>query len=322
MTREVGGPVTYNGILETREVQVRAEVGGKVMALYKDEGDPVKEGEVICELDREKLALQLRGGEGQLTAQKAKLEAMQKGARTQEIAQVKAVLNAARTQREKAEKDYGRIERLYATSDVSEYERDSARTMRDLAAEQERRADQAYQLVLAGVRDEELKAQLAIVDAAQAQVDYYQVQLDDALVQSPLTGRVVERYVEPGELTMPVTDYKRLEVKVYVPEEPMGRIRLGQRAAVTVDSFPGRPFDGWVSSKSEQWEFTPKNVQTKEERSTLVFEVTLQVENPDEQAIAGLPADVSFLPGIKEGYAGSAEKAPAAAAMPGETVAP
>ena len=328
-TRDGRGPVTYNGILESRQVQVRAEVGGRVLAAHKDDGDQVNEGDVICELDREKLALQLRGGAGQLAAQKAKLEAMQKGARDQEIEQVKLLLGQARTQREKAEKDYGRIERLFAQEDVSEFDRDNARTMRDLAADQESRADQAYQLVLAGVRDEELKAQIAIVDATQAQVDYYQVQLDDTQVKSPLTGRVVERYVEPGELVMPgglvaaVTDYRRLEVKVYVPEEPVGKIRLGQRAAVKVDAFPDREFAGWVSSKSEEWEFTPKNVQTKEERSSLVFEVTVQVENPGEEAIAGLPADVKFLEGIREGSGEKgAEKAPAAAAMAGETVAP
>jgi HlyD family secretion protein len=313
-SRNQGGKwALYNGILEATEVQVRSEVGGKVVAVLVDEGDQVDEGGVICELDREKLTLQLRGGEGELTAQKARLEAMEKGARDQELAQVKALRDAAKIQREKAGTDYGKIERLFGQEAVSEFERDNARVMRDLAVEQDRRAEQAYQraeqayqLALEGVRDEELRAQIAIVDAVEAKVEYYRIQLDDAMVKSPVSGRLIERYVERGELVMPgglvaaVADYRKLTVKVYIPEEPFGRIKLGQKAEVVVDAFPDRPFTGWVTYKSRDWEFTPKVVQTREERTTLVYEVKLAVENPDEFAIAGLPADVKFLDQVRQ----------------------
>jgi HlyD family secretion protein len=311
----------HNGTLEAADVDVRAQVGGQVMAMLVDDGDPVKEGQLLCELDTRKLELQVRGAEGQLKAQQARLEAMNKGARDQEIEQVRLLLDQARVQKEKAEKDYGRIGRLFAQNAVSEFDRDNARTMRDLAVDQESRADQQYKLVMEGVRDEELKAQLAVVDATQAQLDYAQIQLEDAKIKSPLTGRVVERYLEAGELAMPgglvatIADYRRLKVNVYVPEDQVGALKLGQKAAVMVDSFPGREFEGRIVRKSNAAEFTPKNVQTREERITLVYEVTVLMENPEELALAGLPADVRFLDEVV-----AAE--PTSTPEPGATVEP
>lgn len=295
-----GDEELYNGILEARQIDVRAEVTGKVLSAPAREGDLLEEGEVICELDQSKLKLQLQGGESELQAQEARLEAMEKGAREQELEQLRLLLDQARTQSRKTEKDYGRIERLYHQGAISEYERDGARTARDLARDQEGRALQNYNLALEGVRDEELKAQVAIVDGVRAKVDYYRLQLEDAVIKSPVKGRLVERYVEPGELVMAgglvasVADYRELELKVYVPEDRVGSIEPGRKAAVMIDSFPGRPLAGRVSRKSGEAEFTPKNVQTREERTTLVYEVTLKVENPEEWAVAGLPADVRF----------------------------
>jgi len=303
----------YNGILEAAHVDVRSEATGRVIAVPAAEGSLLEAGSVICELDRTKLELQHRGARSELAAQRAVLEAMQEGARSQEIEQARLVLEQARTQRRRAEEDYGRIARLFSKKAVSQFELDQARTARDLSRDQEARAKKAYELVLAGVRDEELKAQLAVVDAAEARAEYYRLMLDDTVIKSPVKGRLVERYLEPGELVMPgglvasVADYTRLEVKVYVPEDRVGAIALEQPARVLVDSFPDQHLSGRVSHKSREAEFTPKNVQTREERTTLVYEVTVSVENPGEWAVAGLPADVMFMPG-KNRKAADADK--------------
>ncbi len=291
----------YNGVLEAAEVDLKAEVTGRVLSMPVKEGQRVEQGQVVCELDREKLDLQLRAARAELRAQQAVLAAMEEGARSQEVEQVRLLLEQARTQLSEAEKNYGRMARLRADNVVSEAELDRARTARDLARDQVGRAGQQYDLVLKGVRDEELKAQLAKVDAVGAKVDLYEIQVKDALMESPLSGRVVELFVEPGELVMTgglvmtLADYRVMEVKVYVPEDRVGRVSLDQEAAVMVDSFPGKQLSGRVSHKSKEAEFTPKSVQTREERTTLVYEVTVTVENPGEWAVAGLPADVRFM---------------------------
>lgn len=295
------GDELYSGTLEVVQVEVRAEVGGLVVSAPVEEGSRVERDDVLCELKADKLELQVRGAEAELRAQQARLAALEKGARDQELEQVKLALNQARIQREKAERDCDKFERLYEQNAVSEFERDNARVMRDLARDQEARAHQQYDLVLAGVRDEELRAQLAVVDAVEAKLAYARLQLEDAIIKSPLSGRLIERYVEPGELLMPgglvatIADYRRLEVNVYLPGDKVGAIRLGQRAEVMVDSLPDRRFSGRVIRKSMQAEFTPKNVQTKEERTALVYKVTLAVDNPEEHAVSGLPAEVKFL---------------------------
>ncbi len=295
-----GAKTTFNGVLEAVDVDVRTEVGGVVMSFFPREGDEINAGDPICALDTEKLEIQLRGGRAELAAQRAMLEAMEKGARGQELEQVRLALDQARIQKEQAEKDYGRLDRLYNGKHVSEREKETAKMAMDLAGDQERRAREQLSLAEEGAREEEIKAQRAVVDAVQAKVDYYAAQLEDATVTSPITGRLIERYLEPGELATPgglvatVSDYSTLEVKVYVPEDRVGAIELGRKALVYLDSFPGEPMAGKVTHKSRQAEFTPKNVQTKEERTTLVYEVTVTVENPGELSTAGLPADVDF----------------------------
>lgn len=331
--REKSRVEIYNGVLEATEIDVRAQVGGQVVTVLAEEGDKVLSGQTICELDRSRYELQLRAAEAQLTAQSAKLEAMENGAREQELKQVEMVRDQAQIQKDKTEKDYDRLSRAAAeyADGFSEYELDTARAMKELAEKNAERAQQAYDLAVAGVRDEEKRAQISIKDAYQAQADLYKIQLDDTVIKSPISGRLIERYVEPGELVMPggliatVANYRKLKLKVYVPVTRVGGIKIHQKAAVMIDAFPGKEFRAWVTHKSKQAEFTPKNVQTKEERSTLVYEVTVVVDNPTGHSIAGLPADVKFLEGLEKIEEKKPEPvAPLAGttAQPGTTAAP
>jgi len=325
----------YNGVLEADHIDVRAKVGEVVRAMPVEEGSEVSSGETLCELHTESFELMVRGAAAELRAQEARLAAMKEGARVQEVEQARAVLSQARIQSDKAEEDYGRFSRLYTRDAVSEFEMDNARVRRDLALKQEKQAQERYNLVLEGVRDEELKAQLAIVDRVESRLELYKIKLADAVITSPLKGVLVERYVDPGELAMQgsiivtVADYAKLELKIYVPEDVVGRVRLGQEAEIFVDSFPGKTFCGRVVRKSREAEFTPKNVQTREERTTLVYEVTLLVENPEGLALAGLPADAKLLDtitkekassGVKAG--GTGGKVPAKSPLPGGTGGP
>ncbi len=286
-----------SGTLEATRVDVRGEVGGKVLSLPVSEGSKVDVGHVICELDTAKLELQGRAAQAQLTAQKAVLEAMQKGARDQEVEQVRLLASQAREQKAKAERDFKKLRNLYKKKAISEQEYQDARTMRKIARERSDQAEAQYQLVLEGVRDEELRAQAAAVDAAEAQLALANTQIEDATIKSPIAGTLVELYLKVGELAVPgalvatVADYTTMELKVYMAEDRVGKVFLDQQVEVFIDSYPERAFAGRVAKIAEEAEFTPKNIQTKKERTTLVFEVTIEVENPDGSLKAGLPAD-------------------------------
>jgi HlyD family secretion protein len=138
---------------------------------------------------------------------------------------------------------------------------------------------------------------------AQAQVYIITHQLEKARVDSPLSGQILERYVEAGELVnvgtklFSVADLSHLWLDVYVPESKLGLVQVGQEVEITVDSFPDEVFEGKVIFINGEAEFTPKNIQTKEERSKLVYRVRLDVPNPDNKLKIGMPADADILVG-------------------------
>lgn len=169
---------------------------------------------------------------------------------------------------EYASSEFDRIDSLYRQAMASRQQYDSART----AAAKTRAA-------LAATKD----------------------RLDNAKIKSPVTGTILVRAVEEGEVTsvgsaiMTVADLRSLELKVYIPEKQIGRINLGQKALISVDSFPGQTFEGKVMYISNKAEFTPKNIQTKEERVNQVFEVKIKIPNPDLMLKPGMPADAEIM---------------------------
>jgi HlyD family secretion protein len=124
--------------------------------------------------------------------------------------------------------------------------------------------------------------------------------LENVQIKSPVTGTVLVKAVEEGEVVsvgstvMTVADLTALELKVYIPENRIGKINLGQAALITVDSFPGEKFKGKVKYISNKAEFTPKNIQTREERVNQVFEVKIKIPNPDMKLKPGMPADAEI----------------------------
>lgn len=140
------------------------------------------------------------------------------------------------------------------------------------------------------------------VAQAQANLDLINAQLAKLTVYAPMTGTILTRNVEPGEFVQPgaaaltMGDISQLTITVYVPEDRYGEIRLGEKANVSVDSFPGEKFSATVTNIANQAEFTPRNVQTAEGRSSTVYAIKLQVVDPQGKLKPGMPADVTFLP--------------------------
>jgi HlyD family secretion protein len=187
------------------------------------------------------------------------------------------------------------MEKLLASGSGTDKSRDDARTRRDVAAAGLQAARERLRKLRAGSRPEEIEAAAARVAAADARIAQLRQQIADAVVASPVDGVVTEKLVEKGELVTPgaglavVTELARPWLTVYLPEPDLGRIRLGQEAEVLTDS--GQTRTGRVTFVSPQAEFTPKNVQTPDERAKLVYKVKIGLENPDGLFKPGMPAE-------------------------------
>ncbi|MFQ5813474.1 MAG: HlyD family secretion protein, partial [Anaerolineae bacterium] len=151
-----------------------------------------------------------------------------------------------------------------------------------------------------GTRSEQIEAAKAQVDAAQAQVDALDIQLEKTTITTPWDGVVLNRSVEPGEAVMAgatlleIGRLDRLELTVYLPEDRFGHITPGQQAIVRVDAYPGRVFTGTVLRMADEAEFTPTNIQTKDDRVRLVYAVVIGLDNPDLALKPGMIADAEF----------------------------
>lgn len=217
----------------------------------------------------------LLSDEGKQVAKGDKLALLDRTEYSSQVMQNRASLRNAEAQLEKANKDLERLETLYQKDMIAAQELDSARTIRDVA--------------------------LALKEQAAAAVRISEVRLNDTAIHSPLNGVILRKNSETGETVgagMPVFTIGDLEhpwIKVYVKEDKLGLVNLGQRAEVRVDSFPEKSYEGTVTFISSEAEFTPKNVQTREERVKLVFGVKVSVKNRNNELKPGMPADVKIL---------------------------
>ena len=260
----------------------------------------------------------------------ARLELLRAGTRPEQLAQVRAAAQQAQVALDDAQRDFERTSRLAAEGavagrdlDVTTARRDSAAAGLEAArqrlaeaeagtrieelraaeaglnqsAAQLKSAQASLDLGLAGPRRETLRAAEARVEAARGTVGAAEALLAQTRIVAPSDGRVTLRNAEPGEVVTPgfpivrIADLSRVRVRVYVPEPQIGRVKTGQSATVSVDAFPGRTFPGTVTEIAEKPEYTPKNVQTREERAKLVFGVKVEVENPGGELKPGMPAD-------------------------------
>jgi HlyD family secretion protein len=263
--KERPGVVQASGVFEGQEVVVSAEVPGKVITVHQDSGDDVVKGEALLDLDTTDTILQI-------SQARANLAKAQEG------------IVQAQTQLSLAESNYRRMKEMYDSGNLAESLLEQSANALELAQSGVQAATEARR-------------------QAQAQVNLLTHQLEKAKVDSPISGQILERYVEAGELVnvgtklFSVADLSHLWLDVYVPESKLGLVQVGQEVEIAVDSFPDEVFPGKVIFINGEAEFTPKNIQTKEERSKLVYRVRLEVPNPDNKLKIGMPADADILVG-------------------------
>jgi len=288
----------YSGTIEAVEVDVVPEVSGRILQRPVDQGTVVAAGDVVAVIDPQPYRLALAETDAALREAKARLDLLRAGYRYEEVEAAARDVDEAKAQVTLAETQLKRVQELFAGQVVSQDDVDRQRRDIDVARARLAAAEQRLRLLRRGYRPEEKEQAAAEMDRLEVQLEQRRLDLDRTIVKSPLQGTITEKIQEPGEYARPgspivsVADLAHLYVWVYLNTIEQGRLKVGDDVAVRVDAYRGRSFPGRVVYISPQAEFTPRNVQTAEDRVQLVFGVKVAVDNPDGALKAGLPADV------------------------------
>lgn len=295
------GGIAVSGNVEVTEVNMGFKSSGRVVELLAEEGQKVKKGDRLAVLDSAELESQVAQSRAALNEAATKLQELRAGSRPQEIAQAQASVASAEAELIKAKKDYERDEFLYKNGAVSAQQWDASKKVYETAVSQHRKSLESLSLVKEGPRREEIRVAEDRMRQAEAALRASEERLKDTIISAPVSGVVLRKNIELGETVAPGTpvytigDLENPWIKVYVREPDLGRVKLGQKAEITTDSYPGKIYEGVISFISSEAEFTPKNVQTPEERVKLVFGVKASVKNVNNELKPGMPADVRIL---------------------------
>jgi HlyD family secretion protein len=304
--QKVGGTISASGTIEAVEVSVAAKTSGQVEKVLVEEGARVQTGDQLAVIDSDSLAIQLRQAEAGVDLAGSQLELLLKGARVEDIRQTEEAAKQAETNLFLASEDLKRIRSLFEKESATAKMRQDAEARYQVAQAQHEAAEQALLKVRKLSRPEEVRAAQARLAQAEAGRDLLKKTIDDATIISPASGIITHKAVEPGEFVGPgaplltIADLDNVRLNIYVTEVELGRVRLGQRAEIRIDSYPDRTLSGTVIFISPEAEFTPKNVQTREERVKLVYRVKIEIPNPESILKPGMPADASIMTGVTD----------------------
>ena len=301
-----------SGHVEATEIQVSGDVGGRILDMRVTEGDRVAAGDVVATLDTRDIELQIERARAERSAADAQLRFIQRGARAEDIRQAEAQVDAAGAEAaaaaadlKAAETDLARFESLLAANAGSQKQRDDAAARVAVARERERGARdrtrggrETVARLKAGATREEVEAARARVAVVDAQIAALEKARADAVIKAPAAGLVTQTLVDAGEVIGPrmplviVTDIDNAWANLFVPEPSVPRIAPGQAAVIITDA--GNRLDGKVSFIARQAEFTPRNVQTADERSRLVYRIKIAVDNRNGILKPGMPVDAEL----------------------------
>jgi HlyD family secretion protein len=287
--------IVASGHVEATDVRVATKIAGRLESLLVQEGDVVRAAQVLATIATTdvKLARDQARAERDQAAAEYRLRLM--GTRKEDIAELEAQIESVRSDLGSAQKDLDRMQDLLAKGSGTTKARDDAATRRDMTAHRLDAMNQSLARMRAGSRPEEKDASRARLAATEARMAQLEQQLKDATIESPLAGVVTEKVAEPGELLQVgsplcvISDLANAWLTVYVTGPDLGRIRLGQEARVTTDD--GQSRKGKITFIASQAEFTPKNVQTRDERVKLVYRVKIGLDNQDGLFKPGMPAE-------------------------------
>lgn len=288
-----------SGTVEATEADLGFQTPGRIERIVVQEGDRVSQGQQLAWLDRTELLARRRAAEAQVEVARAVLAEFESGFRSEEVAQGRAALRAAEQRVNDTRRDKERVRRLFEGGAVSQQRLDDATTAYELAKAEYDRALEALGILQTGPRQERIAAQRAALVQAEASVAQIDAALDFAVISVPFDGLITVRHRERGETVgagAPVLTLQNPDdrwVRIFVRADEVGRITIGQSAEIAGDAYPNRVYEGRVIFIASEAEFTPRNVQTTEERVKLVYRVKVQITgDPGYDLKPGLAADV------------------------------
>ena len=293
-------PLTLYGNVDIRTVNMSFRVGGRLASLTVDEGDSIRAGQTLGELDRTPYENALLQAQANVSTAQAQYDLMMAGYRSEEIAQAAAAVNQAQAAYDYAQNFYQRQLGLRASSAISANDLENARSSRDQAQATLKSAQDKLRQYRAGNRPQEIAQAKASLEQAQAALAQAKLDLHDTVLTAPSDGTLMTRAVEPGTmlnaggtvLTLSLTH--PVWVRAYVDEKNLGQAQPGQAVLLYTDSRPDKPYHGKIGFVSPSAEFTPKTVETPDLRTDLVYRLRIVVTDADGALRQGMPVTVSF----------------------------
>jgi HlyD family secretion protein len=300
--------LSFSGTIETTQANLSFQAPGRVAVVRVREGQPVIKDQIIAELDRAEF--QSRYDQAKAGLDRARLAKQQaeivlninQKTLPAEVSRAQAGVKSAQDMLTDADKNYRRYEDLFKQGVVTEKERDSLKLSYDVARSRLNESTSSLRLAQGNLTKidaarQEIETATAQIEVARATLNQAAIQLDYTQLKSPQNGVVTSRNIEPGETVntgrevITISDLSRVDLKIFVDEMEIGKVKPNQKVNVKVDTFPDKSYTGYVSFISPEGEFTPKIIQTKKERVKLVYLVKVSIVNPNFELKAGMPAD-------------------------------
>jgi HlyD family secretion protein len=301
MSRDTEDPdwLAVTGTVEATEARLGFQTPGRIETIHVAEGDLVQQGALIAELDVAEIRERRGQAEARLAATRSLLEEMQRGSRPEEIAQAEAAVSAASEQLQDARRDLARNRTLFEGGAISREMLEKSGSAATIAEKNLNQAREQLALVRSGVRRERIEAQSSHVAEAEAAIRGVDAAIANYRITAPFSGIVTVRHREPNEIVAPGQPVVTLMnpddrwARIYVPENRIGGIHHGSTTVIRSDTYPQKTYSGSVTHVASEAEFTPKNVQTTEERVRLVYAVKVRIEgDPAMELKPGMPVDV------------------------------
>lgn len=293
--------IEVSGIIESTDINISSKVTGELRKVNFTEGEKVSANDTIAELDKETILLQIEQLKAGVALNEAQYKMAVKGFRTEDIRQAEQSMKAAKSNFELAEYEKNNMESLFKSGSVSEKQWKDITNKYNSTLAQYKASEEMYNKMKRGNREEDIASAKARFEQSKAQLALTEKQFKDSYIKAPNAGIITNQVFEIGELVLTgatvftITELDKVYLMVYVSENNLGKVKYGQTADVVVDSHPEKIFKGKVTYISSVAEFTPKNIQTKDDRLKQVFGVKLEIENKDGILKPGMPADAKII---------------------------
>lgn len=291
--------IEATGTIEATTVDLGARLPGAIKTISVEAGDTVSRGQLVAELSRNDLLAQRERDALTVLKAEAALADLLSGARDHEIREATLALDTARVNYNQVAADFERMESLYQAEAIPGSDYENAANRLKLAENQVEVARARLSLLESGGRPQQINAARTEVERSKAILKAADAMLEDLKIVSPLAGEVLSRnyeegeYVNPGASVVTIADLSDMWIRVYIPTDDLPHIRLGQQVSFTVSGDDG-VFTGVVEQIASKGEYTPKTIQTKQERANVVFGVKIRIKDGDGVLKPGMPADVVF----------------------------